>query len=140
MPSSPDIMAEYAIERSELEPVPKSDLKDWWPAILAPLSRLLEERNEYRPVDILDALENDTMQLWASGESFVVTQVGGYPTLKVLTVLFAGGDLGAIRRHMGDLEAWARDRNCNRIRVHGRPGWERVFHMERIGVVLEKEL
>lgn len=93
------------------------------------------------------------MQLWSYGPldgiptALGITEIINYPQTKYCEIVLGAGRTGLPldfwAQMMAHIERWAKSKGCDRVRVNGRPGWERVlgerdFH--KTYTVLEKEL
>jgi len=81
-------------------------------------------------------------QRWqASDGSTIVSQLRSEPGGDVLDLWLAEGRLEPLLELHLEVQAWARDQGCRKMRIIGRPGWERVLTgYVKTGVVLECEL
>lgn len=116
--------------------IPREMVSDFWSAVEAMLTRALEHHPHLDAPGLLRILVANFAQL------FVMTKEGKvvaacvmerqqYPSHVVANVVALSADSGIFREH-GDeirqrLEAWARERGCDRIAFVGRPGWTRFF-------------
>jgi hypothetical protein len=81
-------------------------------------------------------------QRWeASDGSVIVSQLRSEPSGDVCDLWLAEGSLEPLLELHQEVCAWARDQGCRKMRIVGRPGWQRVLTgYEQTGVVLEKQL
>ncbi|MET1083306.1 MAG: hypothetical protein ABWY12_09710 [Burkholderiales bacterium] len=102
----------------------------------------------FTPATVLADLELGRSQLWAAVEdaqlyAVAVTQILIYPGGESVGVLYLGG---VDSERWGDLLTdalleYARERNCQRLELFGRKGWERKLPgWNLVGVWLEKEV
>ena len=89
----------------------------------------------YTLEDILHEINEGTMQSFAEGESWVVTQIVDFPRKRYLEIVFAVGDLADLNAIYPRLEVFARDNLCDGMRAFGRKGWMRQFEIDRAGWV-----
>lgn len=94
---------------------------------------------------IYHSLKDKDMQLWLVLDGDIVaaavTQIQNYPTKRVCTVMFAGGDGQDWGSCLLEVEQWARTVGCNSIEIWGRKGWERVLpEYSFLHTVIGKEL
>jgi hypothetical protein len=83
--------------------------------------------NTHTPHDIWVALENESMQLWMNGDSFVITEVIHYPQVSTLDVAYAVGKLEDVLVMHPAVAEFARGHGCTKMRMQGRKGWQRVL-------------
>ena len=101
-----------------------------FPAPLLPnLYRALAETDgSYDVATIENMLSEGVVQLWARGESFVLTELRIAPTGKRYGHIFlCGGSLPELLPLYPILEGWARSQGCGMMTMVGRRGWERTF-------------
>jgi hypothetical protein len=74
--------------------------------------------------------------------SFGVTRILVYPSgLRVMRLDHGGGNLVDAIEIMPEVEAIARESGCDKMRIEGRIGWQRVFPgWHEVSRVIEKEL
>jgi len=73
--------------------------------------------------DILDGINNHTMQSFAEDDTWIITQIQEYPRRRVLDILYLVGDLDGALNVYNRIIAFARERGCTLIRAQGRAGW-----------------
>jgi metal-responsive CopG/Arc/MetJ family transcriptional regulator len=81
--------------------------------------------------DILAALEDGSMQSFAQGDTWVVTQVIEFPQKRVLEVFLVVGDGADLAALSDTITAFAQFQRCKLIRAYGRPGW--LKHAKPLG-------
>lgn len=71
-----------------------------------------------------------------------VTSLGIVNNEKICTIVACGGEGWTRFGHLIEgLEKFAKDEGCKRVRINGRPGWQRALSGYRIAqVVIEKEI
>lgn len=121
--------------------IPREMVTDFWSAVEPMLTKALEHHPHLDSPGLLRILVSNFAQL------FVMTKDGSiaaswvmerqqYPSHVVANVIAFSADYGVFRAHgeqiQQHMEAWARDRGCDRIAFVGRPGWTRFF-VERAG-------
>jgi hypothetical protein len=81
-------------------------------------------------------------QRWqASDGSVIVSQLRSEPGGDVCDLWLAEGTLAPLLELHEEVCAWARDQGCRKMRIIGRPGWQKVLSgYDQTGVVLEREL
>ena len=77
--------------------------------------------------DVLAAVEANQATFWPWERSALVTQIERCPKLTVCTFWIAGGDMAELMSKEPGVSAWAKRNGCNRIAIHGRRGWARMF-------------
>ena len=101
---------------------------------------------EYTEEMLLDACFTGNSQLWLvwsderGAECAVVTSV--MPQIKVCLIKACGG---RGRQHwlglLDEIEKWAKELGCTKMRLYGRRGWSRVLADYRVTrLVMDKEL
>lgn len=128
----------------KFEPIPPKALHSVWPKIRTGLERIIIHSSEgWIPEDIYAALRNGRASLYMAfdGERYV-----GFYVLEIIEAPHTGSQYlnvwaafadGVIGNHADALQftdetlaEWdriARQHRINRIRIHGRRGWERVL-------------
>lgn len=120
-------------EGEALSLTPISLLSDVWPAVTPWLESALEYgAGDENIRDVFVALAREQYQLWTDGKSMAaVTQIQRYPRHTVFCILYAGGTLDALYRAFEFAKGYAKQNGIRVVRVHGRPGWERILGLER---------
>ena len=83
--------------------------------------------NTHDPQDIAAAVQRGEMQAWVNGDSLVITEVVHYPRVSVVNIVIAVGRLSEVMSLQPAIEDFARENNCQALRMEGRKGWERVL-------------
>jgi hypothetical protein len=78
--------------------------------------------------DILDNLDKGTMQSFAKGSTWVITQVLEFPRKKVLDITFVYGNLQEARELESEVEEFARSVGAEMLKATGRKGWMAEMH------------
>lgn len=111
-----------------------------------------ESNGEWTAIGLMSALDEGRAQLYVTVDAqvqplaFCVCEIWRFPAgeedIQIFVMTLAGGrDLGVWAKLKSLLEREAIKRGCTRLRIIGRPGWERTYpDMRRIAVVLEKSL
>jgi hypothetical protein len=132
--------------------VPPNHIKDVWEAIeelIAPA--IMVTNGRYMVEDVHVAAKRGDMQLWIAftDERDIigceVTAISEYPSRRLLTSLFTGGnDLRSWRNEMMQvLVRWAEDNQCSGIEGYGREGWIKMlepYGVKRGLTMFEKDL
>lgn len=77
--------------------------------------------------DVVNALVNGDMQLWATDKAAVVTELQVYPQFKACHFFLAGGDMTQLAHFQRVISEWAKAQGCERMTLTGRRGWEKTF-------------
>lgn len=77
--------------------------------------------------DVLEAIKDSRMQLWAGPRGCLVTEVLVYPQKKVLHIFLAGGELDQLTDMHDDVIAWAKKQGCQALSLSGRHGWKKAL-------------
>lgn len=92
------------------------------------LERVLKRQGGFYTFnDIMDCIAAGTMQSFADGDTWVVTQVHEFPRKKVLDIAFVIGDVDALHRLEPVLEEFAREIGAEMMMATGRLGWEKKY-------------
>lgn len=109
-----------------------------------PLERAIAEGGG---IDDFDGVYQDVaggrMQLFAAGQSVLVTQIQEYPRARVLQLCYAAGRLADLEPWLDAVLAWGKSKGCTKAVMIGRRGWERTFLRNRLqptNVVMEGTL
>lgn len=122
--------------------VTPQQLDDIWPKASEWLAAAIDRDGLVSQETVYNGLKNGYNQLWVCETAAAVTCLEDYARGRVCFIWLAGGsDLSKIMSHLGDIEAWAREQNCSKVRVTGRKGWKRMLHeYDEPYVTLEKTL
>lgn len=77
--------------------------------------------------DIVAAVIEGRMQLWAGEKGCAVTEVIQYPRKKVIHVFLAGGDMSQIIDFEESALEFGRMNGCTTMTLAGRKGWTKVL-------------
>ncbi len=120
-----------------------------WPRYAHHLERLERETGLVLASATRADLTTAHKQLWGYQEGdaingVAITQVYDTPRGKACEVVGACGTetaRGQIDQIINEIEKWAADIGCTRMRVLGRKGWQRRLNgYEQTGIILEKEI
>ena len=113
--------------------VPLDVFEEVWPHISEHMDRVPELWVPWWTKEaIYNSIANGRFQLWAGGHGgrvrmWLVTQVAHYPAGNVLQGILVFGQ--EMDEYLDEfhvvLEKFARERNCFRMELSGRPGWSR---------------
>lgn len=131
---------------AELVRVPKEDVSKIWGHVRP----LILEAAKRGGGDIF-SIEKEVLHgpdlLWLAwdGEKILaaaVTSLGFINNEKICTIVACGGDEWTRFGHLIEgLEKTAKNEGCKRVRINGRPGWQRALDGYGLrSVVLEKEI
>ena len=84
---------------------------------------LTQMGNTHSLRDILQALEDGSMQSFAVGDTWVVTQVLDLPQKRVMDVVLVVGDGADLEELSATTHAFAAFQDCSLMRAYGRHGW-----------------
>jgi hypothetical protein len=93
------------------------------------LHRFLHDNACYDFQDILEGIKDGSLQSFAVGDTWVVTQVGDYPRQKVLHVMAAVGNFDEFAAVTPFLKDYAKDIGATLITGSGRDGWRKKLHL-----------
>ena len=113
-----------------------------WPKVRGWIQEAIKEGQGDEDIDdVLIALARGLYGLWYEPDRFAaVVQMVDFPRQKVMTVLYAGGNLESFVARWDDCKQVAQSVGASVVRVYGRPGWEKVLNMKRVGVILQSEV
>jgi hypothetical protein len=121
--------------------VPIEELPSVWPEVSPWIERAVEYgQGDEDAIDIAIAIHNGFYDLWVHSEFAAVVQIVRHPKQAVLTILYIGGNLGAILPLFGFAKRWCKDNGIDVLRTYGRPGWERVTGLKKVGVILQERV
>lgn len=125
-----------AAGRTMLLAVPPDVVPAFWQLVVPDLGKAIAHADgRYALEDVLAALLARDMQLWIAVDSrsmaiaaVCVTEIVNYPQEKRCGLVFcAGRSVERWIRHLDEIEAWAREQECDALELQGRPGWERLL-------------
>lgn len=130
----------------DLVRVPKEDVSKVWPHVRALIFKAAQRGGG----DIF-TIENDILRgpdlLWLAWDgnrilAAAITSLGIINNEKICTIVACGGDEWTRFGHWIEaLENVAKKEGCTRVRINGRPGWQRALEGYGLrSVVLEKEI
>lgn len=112
-----------------------------WPAVEPWIAAAVaENQGDENTLDVFIAIARGHYSLWSDEHFAAVTQTINYPRQRVLTILYIGGDLNKITPLFDFAKDWCRVNKINVLRTYGRPGWEKVSGLSRVGAILEVKI
>lgn len=121
--------------------VTPEQLANTWPKVEAWISEAIDQnQGDENLLDVLIALARGQYSLWADQNFACVTQLVNYPQQRVLTLLYIGGELDSILTMFDTAKEWCRVNKVDVLRTYGRPGWERVTGLSKVGVILQVDI
>ena len=79
----------------------------------------------YNLSDIKEKIHQGEFHIWGGKNSVMITEIVEFPRVKVLNLLFGGGDYKELEEMFPSFEQFARHFGCKSIYVGGRKGWLR---------------
>jgi hypothetical protein len=132
--------------------VPVEYINDVWDTVKVILKPAVEVTNgRFMLYDIYSFTQMGRYQMWIAFDDdkqihgCEVTTVTNYPSKRVLTSLFTGGDdIRSWRNQMIDvITRFAKDQDCEAIEGHGREGWIKLlepYGVKRGLTMFEKDI
>ena len=77
--------------------------------------------------DVVQAIQEGTMQFWPAPRGCAVTEIVNYPQKKVLHIFLAGGEMDQIVDMDSSAVEFAKMNGCTGMSIAGRKGWARVL-------------
>lgn len=120
-----------------------------WDLYSRHLERFERETKLLRAADLREDLKLAKKQLWGYQDGpdilgIVITHIFQTPTGPCCEIVAACGTQsrkGQIDELFAAIEEWARNIGCKRIRILGRPGWQRrLKEFTQVGIILEREI
>lgn len=78
--------------------------------------------------DVVQAVIQGSMQLWAGDDACAVTEIIHYPKKKTLHVFLAGGKMETILDMQESAAQWGKLQGCDTLTIAGRHGWLKVLN------------
>lgn len=126
--------------------VQPEQLRELWPQIEPKLKKALSRGGAWDTIDIAERVLKGSAQIWGTWDGEIksvwVTSISVYHTKKVCDILACGGEgLYELSPYIKNVETWAKENDCESVRIYGRKGWEKVLSdYQKIAIVLEKKL
>jgi hypothetical protein len=77
--------------------------------------------------DVVDAVAEGRMQMWANGETVAITEVICYPRKKVLHVFLGSGKRKELFEMIDSAWQWGQGIGCTGMTLAGRKGWMKLM-------------
>lgn len=124
--------------------IPSGRVEDYWPHIAPPIQRGADTLGLYNAAYVRPRLESGEWQAWVAGdfEAVCLTEIQKFDKAQVLIIRGLAGDgMDRWLHHLATIEKWGAERGCDRVRIVGRPGWERALKdYRKVQVYMEKPL
>ena len=129
-------------EKSEVRGIQASELGQFWPIAKPLIQKALDRGSDYSIDEVYMGLMRTEMQLWMWGdEAALVTAIQTDRGQKFCLLLACGGtNMSDWFQYFPHLEAWAKSKGCDAMRLYGRRGWARVTGYKVCWTKMEKEL
>lgn len=83
--------------------------------------------NTYLFEDVVEAVADGRMQMWANGETVAITEVLCYPRKKVLHVFIGSGKRKELFEMLDSAWQWGQEIGCSSMTLAGRKGWMKLM-------------
>lgn len=77
--------------------------------------------------DVVGAVRDGRMQMWANGSTVAITEVIVYPRKKVLHVFLGAGKRNELFEMIESAWAWGQTMGCSSMTLAGRKGWMKLM-------------
>ena len=119
-------------------------LADVWEEVSPWLDAAVKEnQGDESLLDVLIALARNMYMLWHEpGQFAAVVNIVRFPRQTVATIVYCGGPgaLDALIKAWEEGKKWGQKNGVHVIRTFGRPGWEKVVGLKKVGVILQEEI
>jgi hypothetical protein len=106
------------------------EFQQFWPRIEKMLDRVPHTWYKWTKEYIYEEIMTNRMQMWGMGPPpkaifIFITQVGVWPTMKILTIVWAAGEFPKEMMPLliSTLMNFAQLNGCEQFEICGRPGW-----------------
>lgn len=83
---------------------------------------------EHHSIESIEALiMRGVLKVWIAADCCLLLELMDYPKARACQVMWAAGDLDAIKAQSPGVEAWAKSQGCTEMLVESRPGWQRAL-------------
>ena len=147
--AQPQTASSAGLHSAEAQPicVPPDKVGQVWPHVSRMVQRAFDKTDYGTFGEVAEALFDGRARLWVVWRepeiiAAVVTQIRPTTYSKVCYLCAAGGESREEWTHMmANIEEYARDMGCNKIRATGRKGWTRILpgFREKL-IVFEKDI
>lgn len=111
-----------------VDPGDRADLAHWLPRSEPHLAAALAlDGAGFTIYNLLDAIIDGEVQLWVGEHSAMATHLRDYPSGRCCVIWLAGGNLDEILAADPIIAAYAREKGCVQVELHGRRGWEKTL-------------
>ena len=105
-----------------------ADVEDLTPSMRNGIERALASGGGTHQLrHVLDALVDQSAQLWIRGDSLLITEVNDTPLLRELHIWIATGELEECIALSEDVAQWGSLNGCQAMTLDGRLGWKRAL-------------
>jgi hypothetical protein len=77
--------------------------------------------------DVVAAVHEGKMQMWANGETVAITEIICYPRKKVLHVFIGSGKRKELFEMIESAWEWGKMNGCSSMTLAGRKGWTKLM-------------
>ena len=115
-------------ERCKLQCYNSQEVYKVWPIYKPLIEKALERGSNYTIDEILQGLCGSAMQLWTWGDdAALVTTIQNDGDKRWCLLLALGGSkIEEWSVYLPWVEKWARSKDCDELRIYGRPGWKKL--------------
>lgn len=86
---------------------------------------LAREGGLYTVADIMENIRDGRMQSFASGDTWVITQICQYPRRKVMNIAYVVGDINALYELERTIIEFAKENGVDMLQATARLGWKK---------------
>jgi hypothetical protein len=82
----------------------------------------------HHTIESIEALiQRGVLKVWMAPDCCLLVEIMDYPQARACQVMWAAGELDAIKAQSPAVEAWARSVGCSEMLVESRPAWKRAL-------------
>lgn len=117
-----------------------------WEQVRPLVARVCKRFPDYQPQDILEMLRNREAQLWVvvNGgiEGMFITKIENTPQRRFCLIFVCAGEgISGWIDYIKTVEEWAKQMNCDSLRIVGRKGWKKLLpDFNELHVTLERDI